>query len=131
MTTGSSTDSVNRTETSAESVVRRYYELVDAGRTGELLALFSDDVDYLRQGTPAIHGKVALRRFYEDERVIDRGTHSIDALLTDGSGWAAVRGVFRGKLRTGEDVTVAFTDWHHVTAGVIDRRESLFPGRTV
>jgi ketosteroid isomerase-like protein len=114
----------------AEQLVRRYYDLVDAGHTDELVALFSDDIDYRRQGTAPISGRDALRSFYLHDRVIESGSHTIDALLSDGA-WVAVRGTFAGTLRTGEALTVAFTDWHHVTAGRIDRRESFFPDRAV
>lgn len=114
----------------AEQLVRRYYELVDAGDTEALLRLFSDDVHYQRQGTPDLIGIDAMRRFYEHDRLIDSGRHTLDELLV-GREWVAVRGTFRGWLRSGEAVTLQFTDWHHVVEGRIDRRESFFPGRQV
>lgn len=46
----------------AEQLVRRYYELVDAGDTEALLRLFSNDVHYQRQGTPDLVGMDAMRR---------------------------------------------------------------------
>lgn len=50
--------------------------------------------------------------------------------MTDGN-WVAARGTFAGRLRDGEEVELVFTDWHHFTAGRIDHRQSLFPGRAV
>lgn len=113
-----------------EAVVRSYYDHVDAQRTAEMLALFHDDIVYERQGTPTIEGIAALRRFYEQERIIESGAHSLDQVLP-GADWVAVRGRFDGRLRDGQQVQLRFTDWHHFRDGKIIRRESLFPGRTV
>lgn len=113
-----------------EDIVRTYYDLVDAQRTEDLISLFHDDVVYERQGTPTIVGLAALRRFYEQDRVIDSGAHRLDQVLS-GEDWVAVRGGFEGLLRDGSRVSLRFTDWHHFQDGKIIRRESLFPGRTV
>jgi ketosteroid isomerase-like protein len=113
-----------------ESIVRSYYDHVDAHRLEELLALFDEEIVYERQGTPLIVGIAALRRFYEQERIIDSGVHTLDQVLT-GADWVAVRGRFDGRLRDGQQVRIRFTDWHHFRNGRIIRRESLFPGRTV
>jgi uncharacterized protein len=115
----------------AEALVRRYYQLVDQGDIDGLLAVFSHDITYERQGTPRIVGKTALSRFYREDRRIRSGTHSLDQVLTGVTGWIAVKGTFRGELKTGEHVKVQFTDWHHVSNGEIDYRQSLFPGRPV
>ncbi|HEX2316445.1 MAG TPA: nuclear transport factor 2 family protein [Thermomonospora sp.] len=116
--------------TTLESVVRSYYDHVDAHRLEEMLALFDDDIVYERQGTPTIVGIDALRRFYEEDRVIDTGAHTLDQVLA-GTDCVAVRGRFEGRLRNGQWVRLRFTDWHHFRDGKIVRRESLFPGRTV
>ncbi|MCP2339571.1 nuclear transport factor 2 family protein [Actinomadura rupiterrae] len=113
-----------------EKLVRTYYELVDADRLDDMLALFHDEIVYERQGTPTIVGIDALRRFYRDERVIASGAHRLDQVLP-GDEWVAVRGGFAGRLRDGSPVDLRFTDWHLFRDGRIVRRESLFPGRTV
>lgn len=113
-----------------EAVVRSYYDYVDEQRTEEMLALFHQDIVYERQGTPTIEGIAALQRFYEQERIIESGAHSLDQVLP-GEDWVAVRGRFAGRLRDGQEVMLRFTDWHHFQDGKIIRRESLFPGRTV
>jgi ketosteroid isomerase-like protein len=115
------------TSSHPEAIVRHYYELVDAGKLDELLALFHDEIVYQRQGTPDITGMAAMRRFYEEERIIDSGRHEIAQVLTDGS-WVAVRGLFEGRLKSGASVKLRFTDWHRFRDGKIDRRETLFPG---
>ncbi|MDX6432943.1 MAG: uncharacterized protein QOE54_5309 [Streptosporangiaceae bacterium] len=111
-------------------IVRNYYELVDADKVDDLVALFHDEVVYERQGTPEINGKAALRRFYEEERIIAEGSHRLGSVLTDGD-WVAVRGRFEGTLTNGDRVEIRFTDWHRFRDGLIDRRETLFPGRRV
>lgn len=113
-----------------EELVRRYYMLVDVGRTEDLLALFADDVVYERQGTPTIRGKAELRRFYSADRMIVSGRHDLEEVLP-GKDWVAVRGTFCGTLKNGEWVELQFTDWHHVVGDKIDHRQSLFPGRAV
>lgn len=113
-----------------ETLVRSYYDHVDAQRLEDLLSLFDEEIVYERQGTPTIVGRDALRRFYEEERVIESGSHQLDQVLP-GEDWVAVRGRFEGRLRDGQQVRLRFTDWHHFRNGKIVRRESLFPGRTV
>ncbi|MFC0042533.1 nuclear transport factor 2 family protein [Actinomadura rayongensis] len=116
---------------SPEQIARQYYTLVDDGDVDALVALFHSAVRYERQGTPDIDGIDALRRFYTGERVIAGGRHTLDQVLSGGD-WVAVRGRFAGVLRTGEEVALRFTDWWHFTPdGLVDRRESLFPGRRV
>ena len=113
-----------------QAIVSLYYELVDAGKVDELLTLFHEDIVYERQGTPDIHGIAAMRVFYEKERVIDEGRHELGQLMSDGP-WVAVRGRFEGRLKTGTQVRLRFTDWHRFRDGLIDRRETLFPGLQV
>ncbi|ACZ00285.1 MULTISPECIES: nuclear transport factor 2 family protein [Thermomonospora] len=116
--------------TTLESIVRSYYEHVDAHRLEEMLALFDENIVYERQGTPTIVGIEALRRFYEHERIIESGRHFLDQVLP-GTDWVAVRGRFEGRLRDGRQVRLRFTDWHHFRDGRIVRRESLFPDEAV
>jgi ketosteroid isomerase-like protein len=116
--------------TDPEVLVRRYYDLVDAADVEGLLGLFSDTVVYERQGTARSTGKDALRRFYREGRIIASGAHTLGEVLV-GKVWVAVRGAFRGVLKNGDAVDLEFTDWFHVENGVIERRQSLFPGRAV
>lgn len=113
-----------------EVIVRSYYQHVDDSRLEDLLSLFHEEVVYERQGTPTIVGLAALRRFYEQDRIIDSGFHRLDQVLP-GEDWVAVRGRFEGLLRDGREVRLRFTDWHHFQDGKIVRRESLFPGQMV
>lgn len=109
-----------------QQVVRGYYELIDANRFSDAVTLFHEEVTYERQGTPTIHGRVALLNFYQHDRVIAEGKHQLDQVLGGGN-WVAVRGQFQGRLRSGETVQIPFTDWHHFRDDLIDYRNTLFP----
>src|SRR5215469_286709 len=90
-----------------------YYSHVDAGRVPELLALFHDDVVYRRGRDVVVNGKEALRRFYEEERVIASGRHDLECVAVDDE-WVAVRGRATGTLRSGDPFSVDFADFHQV-----------------
>ena len=119
-----------RTATWHGNIVARYYKLIDRNAVDELLALFHEEVRYDRVGTPPINGHRALERFYRCERGIESGRHQVDALLSNNE-WVVARGSFVGRLRSGEEVDIDWTDWHHFRDGLIDYRQSLFPGRRI
>ncbi len=103
-----------------DSIVRTYYELVDAERYDDLVALFADDVRYERPGQQAIEGKPALRTFYEKERPLEDGSHEIYTVVVAGD-TVAVRGTFSGR-QAGADVEFDFADFHEFEDGEIARR---------
>ncbi len=105
--------------------VRRYYELVDAGRLEEMYALFHDDVVYRRPGYEPLEGIEALRGFYEGERVIREGAHTVSSVALDGER-IAVEGEFGGVLHDGSRVTVRFADFFVFRGGRIARRDTYF-----
>lgn len=103
-----------------ESVVRRYYDLVDAERYDDLVALFAADVRYERPGQDPIEGRDGLRTFYESGRPLEDGRHEVRDVVVDGA-TAAVRGRFTGR-QDGEEVSFGFADFHEIEAGEIARR---------
>lgn len=103
-----------------ESVVRRYYDLVDADRYDDLVALFAEDVSYERPGQEPIEGRDALRAFYEEGRPLDGGSHEVRDVVVDGE-TIAVRGTFSGR-QGGERVGFGFADIHEFEDGSIVRR---------
>lgn len=108
------------TPTDPESVVRQYYDLVDAGRYDELVSLFAETVRYERPGQDAIEGHDALREFYESGRPLEDGSHEVHDVIVDGT-TAAVRGSFTG-TQHGERVEFGFADIHELENGEIARR---------
>ncbi len=105
--------------------VRRYYELVDGGDLEAMYALFADDVVYDRPGYEPLEGMAAFRAFYEDERVIEEGVHTVDGLVVDGD-HVAVEGAFAGSLRDGTEVHLRFADFFTLRDGLIVRRNTYF-----
>lgn len=106
-------------------VVRRYYELVDAGELEPMLALFTDDVTYRRPGYEPLRGKAAMREFYENHRVIEHGEHTLERVV-DGGDQVAVSGEFHGRLRDGTTTSARFADVFDFEADRILRRDTYF-----
>ncbi|MFI6858320.1 nuclear transport factor 2 family protein [Streptomyces sp. NPDC050421] len=102
-------------EATVLSRIRAYYTSVDAGDVESLLALFAPDARYHRPGYEPLVGHTALRRFYQGERIIAEGTHTLTETVVDGDR-AAVHGEFHGLLRTGERVDLRFADFFTLTS---------------
>lgn len=111
-------------------LIERYYALVDAGQTEEMLRLFHDDIVYQRGRDVVLRGKEALTRFYEHDRIIADGRHELECVAADGD-WVAVRGRARGVLRSGEEFTANFADFHQLRDDKIWRRYTYFMDRAV
>ncbi|KPN32011.1 ketosteroid isomerase-related protein [Halolamina pelagica] len=114
---------------SLEATARRYYDLVDAGDYGDLVALFTEDVVYERPGQASIEGRDALRTFYEEQRPLSEGTHELHAVVPDGT-TVAVRGTFRGE-QDGDAVEIGFADFHEFADDRIARRYTYTDRDTV
>lgn len=93
----------------AEGLVRRYYELVDAGDL-ELLNTFHADATYKRPGYPEFRGHQALEAFYSGERIIESGSHALNQMFVQGP-QVAVEGKFTGTLKDGRSVQLPFSDF--------------------
>lgn len=105
--------------------VRTYYRLVDDNDVAGLVGLFAEDAVYHRPGYPALRGHDALRGFYRDERVIERGRHELETVLVHGSR-VGVHGTFRGVLRDGREVSLRFADFFELTPAVTFARRDTF-----
>lgn len=93
----------------AEAVIRRYYQLVDAGDLA-LLDTFHADATYKRPGYPEFRGHEELREFYSGERVIDSGRHTLNQVFVNDA-HIAVEGRFTGILKDGRSVELPFSDF--------------------
>lgn len=113
---------------SAEAVVRAYYDAVDADDVETLIGLFAADATYGRPGYEPFVGHEALRAFYTGDRVIASGTHTLDAVVVDATGeQVAVHGRFEGTLKDGSAAAVRFADFYVLDeAGLFARRTTFF-----
>jgi steroid Delta-isomerase len=109
---------------------RRYYELIDAGDLDEMYTLFADDIVYRRPGYDPLEGIEAFRDFYEGERVIEHGSHTLRSVVAEGD-LVAVEGDFEGVLRDGRGVAVRFADILEFNDGLIVRRDTYFDAPAV
>jgi ketosteroid isomerase-like protein len=108
-------------DTRRESIVRTYYEHLDAGNYDAVLDAHAEGIEYSRPGHPTITGKAALSEFYHEERSVEEGTHTVASLTVDGD-VVITRGTFDGVI-AGEAVSVGFSEFFEVGAdGAISRR---------
>lgn len=114
-----------RTHTTPAATVRRYYELVDSGDLEGMLSLFDDDIVYRRPGYAPLEGMAQLRTFYEAERVIEHGRHTVTSLDASDDR-VCVEGTFRGTLRDGRDASLRFADFFSFAGPRIIRRDTYF-----
>ncbi|GAB48854.1 nuclear transport factor 2 family protein [Mobilicoccus pelagius] len=112
--------------TSPIESVREYYRLVDADDVDGLVALFAPDAVYCRPGYEPLVGHGPLRAFYEGERVIESGTHTVEREVVD-EGGIAVHGRFEGTLRDGSSASLRFADFYTFDArGRFATRDTFF-----
>jgi ketosteroid isomerase-like protein len=113
-------------ETDLVGRVRRYYELVDSGDIDGLVGLFAPHAVYHRPGYQPLVGHGDLRRFYQSQRVIDAGAHTLTRIVADGYD-VAVNGEFAGVLRDGRQVRLRFADFFTLTPDLaFERRDTFF-----
>lgn len=106
--------------------IRRYYEVVDAGDVEGVLSIFSRGATYRRPGYEDMVGAEALRAFYEGDRVIESGRHTVHTLVVEGDE-GFVGGSFEGVLKNGDEVTLEFADLFRFDAdGLVGFRQSYF-----
>ncbi len=108
-----------------EGLVRRYYELVDAGDLEAMYELFHDRIVYRRPGYAPIEGKRFFRDFYEAFRVIADGRHEVENLVIEGER-VAVQGSFEGTLKDGSRTSLRFADFFVFHDMTIIRRDTYF-----
>ncbi len=115
-----------RTAEAATDAVRRYYRLVDRRDIDGLVSLFSPDAVYARPGYPALRGRDQIRAFYQEERVIARGDHTLSCVVAEPDR-VAVHGQFSGVLRDGREVQLRFADFFLLDAeGRFAQRDTFF-----
>lgn len=106
--------------------VHRYYTLVDSGDVDGLVGLFAPQAVYRRPGYEPLVGRDDLRAFYQGERVIDSGVHSVEQTVV-GEDAVAVHGTFEGVLKDGSKTSLRFADFYTFDAdGRFASRDTFF-----
>lgn len=113
------------TRRDSRETIRDYFAAVDANDFDRVLELFDDQVVYERPGYEPIQGKERLRRFFTEDRVIATGRHDIEGLLAEGDRVTAW-GAFKGKSRTGVDLSEGWCDVYELRDARICRRRTYF-----
>ncbi len=108
-----------------DELVRRFLSVIDARDWAELAALVTADVVYDRPGYRTLCGVDEFMDFYRNVRVIARGRHRLDSLLTDAS-TGFCWGHFDGADRAGEPITELFADWYRFEDGKVRERRTFF-----
>ncbi len=108
---------------------RAYYRYIDAKNLDGLYQLFTDDIVYIRAGTPAIIGMQQFQNFYEKGRIIHSGKHKRLTFETKKQS-LHTSGVFVGILKNGDSVEVKFSEiFYFDKQGKICKRITRFPAR--
>lgn len=114
------------TTCSGETLIRRYYELVDANDVTEMVALFQPEAVYCRPGYPELAGHADITDFYAHQRKFRSGSHSLTAVLDTGAR-VAVHGRFRGVLHDGSTMELRFADFFEIgDDGRFSRRDTYY-----
>lgn len=122
---------LSRIERGNLQILLNYYNAVDRGDTETVLSLFASDARYQRGTERVITGASELRRFYENERIIEQGQHTLDMIMLSGTS-TVVKGSLTGVLKNGQHVDrVVFEDRMVIEQGKIARRETIFPDREI
>jgi steroid delta-isomerase len=109
-----------------ETLIRRYYELVDANEVADMVALFQPEATYCRPGYPDLVGHADITRFYARQRKFRSGAHTLTAVLDTG-GRVAVHGSFRGELHDGSTMELRFADFFEIGQdGRFSRRDTYY-----
>ncbi|SEG89227.1 Ketosteroid isomerase-related protein [Nonomuraea solani] len=106
--------------------IRHFYRLIDGDQVTELVDLFADDLCYHRPGFAPLIGREQLRHFYEHDRPIRSGRHTLTGIVVGGA-TAAVHGSFTGTLRDDRPASHRFADFFsYDDDGLITRRDTFF-----
>jgi ketosteroid isomerase-like protein len=113
------------TARSATDLVTGLFDIVDGRRWDELVEVFTPDAVYDRPGYDPLVGLDRIVRFYERERIIATGRHSVTRVVSD-LGAAACWGRFVGTGRDGRPLDEEFADTYAVRDGRIAHRKTYF-----
>ena len=113
-----------------ESFVNRLFGCIDNRDWQALSDLLHDEAVYERPGYAPFVGKPAIMDFYLTKRIISRGRHVVEKVLSDGANiacWCS----FSGLGKDGSNLGTRFADVYHIRDSRIDLRRTFFDSPAV
>ncbi len=110
---------------SPSDLITGMFRAIDDARWEALTDFLDDDVIYERPGYPRLVGSDRVRHFYEVERMIASGTHTIEHIVIAGH-HGACWGELVGLSKTGSEIAERFADVYEFANGKIKTRRSHF-----
>lgn len=101
------------------------FRTIDSRDWSSLRGFLHPDVVYARPGYPPFEGIERVLAFYESERVIASGTHSLRSVVMSGNHGACC-GRFVGTHRDGTAIDEEFADMYEFDGPLIVHRQSYF-----
>jgi ketosteroid isomerase-like protein len=113
-----------------ESFVNGLFGCIDSRDWQALSDFLHDEAVYERPGYAPFVGKPAIMDFYLTKRIISRGRHVVEKVLSDGAN-IACWGSFSGFGKDGSNLGARFADVYHIRDGRIDLRRTFFDSPAV
>lgn len=105
-----------------ESLLRNYYQWIDAKEIEKVMSLFAEDAVYNRAGE-LYRGKQQIDEFFRYLRKLE-GVHTIDCIFTHGRN-SFVVGDFKGVGDSNNPKQTGFIDhWKFNSAGLVSERKT-------
>lgn len=113
-----------------EKLVRKYYKAVDDSDLETLFSVFADDIVYERPGYSPIIGMKDFKNFYETNRIIKEGKHTLLNIIVH-EPYVIVEGEFKGTLKNGRESYTKFVDVYTFSGNKAVKRHTYFDGQNV
>lgn len=110
--------------TDIEDSIAEIYRSIDHRNWDDLEKLLSPDVLYSRPGYPDFTSRAEFIHFYRHDRPIERGEHSLRAIMTKGP-LGCCWGAFNGVYHDGGKIDILFSDWYLFEDGVVSTRRTF------
>ena len=107
------------------ALIETMFRAVDDEAWSRLESVYHPACVYERPGFARLQGLAEVMRFYRQERPIRSGVHSIEDVVESERTACAV-GMFDGRLKSGEDLSLRFADHYVFKDGRIAARRTFF-----
>ncbi|MEM0140077.1 MAG: nuclear transport factor 2 family protein [Ferroplasma sp.] len=113
-----------------EKLVKSYYTAVDSNDLKTLFSVFDDNIVYERPGYKPLVGMDNFKKFYEENRIIKEGHHTITNIIVH-EPFVIVEGEFSGILKDNSKSATKFVDVYTFKNGKAIKRHTYFDGQNV